>query len=146
MKQFWTIFKFELKGYFKNKIFVGITLFLVIAIGIATFLPNILSVTSNPSEEEEYRENYPVMLVKSEDGDITEFVKNCFSETFADYNVKMTEASADDIKDAILKEEVECAFIVRKTPENSISYEYLVNNLTLYDMNAQTAEETLISV
>lgn len=43
MKQFKTILKFELNGYLKNKVFVGITIFLVMAIAIAMFIPNILS-------------------------------------------------------------------------------------------------------
>ena len=32
MKQFGKIFKFEFNGYLKNKVFVGITIFLVVAI------------------------------------------------------------------------------------------------------------------
>ena len=43
MKQFGKILKFELKGYLKNKIFVGITVFLFIAIAVVMFIPNILS-------------------------------------------------------------------------------------------------------
>lgn len=35
MKQFGTILKFELKGYLKNKVFVGITLFLVIVLKLS---------------------------------------------------------------------------------------------------------------
>ena len=34
MKHFFTIFKFELKGYLRNKAFVGITIFLVVAIAV----------------------------------------------------------------------------------------------------------------
>lgn len=39
MKQFWTILQFELKSYFKNKIFIGVTLFLVALIGIVMLFP-----------------------------------------------------------------------------------------------------------
>ena len=41
MKQFWKILKFELDGYLKNKVFVGITVFLVAAIAVCMFIPNI---------------------------------------------------------------------------------------------------------
>ena len=34
MKQFLKIFKFELKNYFVNKVFVGITLFLAVVIAV----------------------------------------------------------------------------------------------------------------
>ena len=43
MKQFWTIFKFELAGYFKNKIFIGVTVSMVAALVILIFIPNIVS-------------------------------------------------------------------------------------------------------
>ena len=43
MKQFGKIFKFELKYYLKNKIFVGITLFLVILIGLVMFFPRVMT-------------------------------------------------------------------------------------------------------
>ena len=41
MKQFSKILKFELTSYVKNKAFVGITLFLVLAITIVMFFPRI---------------------------------------------------------------------------------------------------------
>lgn len=39
MKQFWTILKFELQSYLKNKIFVGITVLLVGLIAVVMFFP-----------------------------------------------------------------------------------------------------------
>lgn len=138
MKQFWTIFKFELKGYFKNKIFIGITIFLVAVIALATFLPNIISSISVDDEVS----NYPVMLVKSEDSEIKDFVKSCFSETFSKYRIVETTENEDTIREKITSGEAECAFIVYSPTK----YKYLVDNLTLYDMNAQTAEEALLAV
>ena len=65
MKQFGKILKFELKGHLENKIFVGVTIFLVVAIAVAMFLPNILSAfesgTTPPAAD------LPVMLVYAED-------------------------------------------------------------------------------
>lgn len=46
MKQFGKILKFELKGYLKNKVFVGVTIFLVVAIAVAMFIPNINRLSS----------------------------------------------------------------------------------------------------
>ena len=43
MRQFGKIFNFELKYYLKNKVFVGVTLFLVIVIAGVMFLPRIMS-------------------------------------------------------------------------------------------------------
>ena len=41
MKQFGKILKFELKGYMRNKVFVGFTIFLVVAIAIVMFILSI---------------------------------------------------------------------------------------------------------
>ncbi len=41
MKQFGKILKFELKYYFKNKVFVGVTIFLVLLIAVVMFLPGL---------------------------------------------------------------------------------------------------------
>ena len=43
MKQFGKILKFELKGYLKNKVFTGVTIFLVVAIAFSMFIPNIIA-------------------------------------------------------------------------------------------------------
>ncbi len=61
MKQFKTIFKFELGGYFKNKAFVGITLFLVIAIAAVMFFPRVKPLFVSDDGVDESR---PVMLVE----------------------------------------------------------------------------------
>ena len=41
MKQFRTILNFELKNYFKNKVFVGVTIFLVALIAVVMFFPRL---------------------------------------------------------------------------------------------------------
>ena len=47
MKQFSTILKFELRGYLKNKIFVGITVFLALLIAVIMFFPRITEAVSS---------------------------------------------------------------------------------------------------
>ena len=39
MKQFKTVFSFEFKSYLKNKVFVGVTLFIVAVIAVVMFIP-----------------------------------------------------------------------------------------------------------
>ena len=50
MKQFGKILKFELKGYMRNKVFVGITIFLVVAIAVVMFIPNIIAAFESDDE------------------------------------------------------------------------------------------------
>lgn len=41
MKQFWKILKFEMKYYFRNKVFVGVTVFLMLLIAGVMFFPRL---------------------------------------------------------------------------------------------------------
>ena len=141
MKQFGKILKFELKGYLKNKIFVGITVFLFIAIAVVMFIPNIISVFKTDSGENN-RENLPVMLVYAEDTSASELVNYYFAQAFTEYNVVQTRASIDDITSDILSGNAECAFVL----DGASSYTYYVNNLSMYDTNTAVADSVLQDV
>ena len=85
MKQFGKILKFELKGYLKNKIFVGFTLFLIAMIAVVMFLPNIMSTISSDRGDDASADR-PVMLVYVEDAELTSIVNEYFVAAFTDYN------------------------------------------------------------
>ena len=53
MKQFRTILNFELKSYFKNKVFFGITIALVVLIVAVMFFPNIMTFFKSDDGSEE---------------------------------------------------------------------------------------------
>ena len=143
MKQFGKILKFELKGYLKNKIFVGITLFLVIAIAVAMFIPNIISAfSSNNTNPEVNTEWMPVMLICSDDGTLLTIVNQYFTPAFSEYNVIVTNEPIDEIKGKITSGEVDCAFVLH----SEASYTYYVNNRSMYDMNTDIATSVLTEV
>jgi ABC-2 type transport system permease protein len=77
MKQFGKILKFELKGYLRNKAFVGITIFLVVAIAVVMFIPNIISAFKADGEGDIAVDptNLPVMLIQAEDENLAILVK-----------------------------------------------------------------------
>ena len=141
MKQFWKILKFELKGYLKNKVFVGITAFLVLAIAVVMFIPNLIAAMKTEGDDVAPSE-LPVMAVYAEDGELLQLVHTYFTEAFPDYEVKTAEGSVEDLQAQITAGEVECAFVM-----NSVSsYTYYVNNLSMYDTNAALASEVLQEV
>ena len=140
MKQFGKILKFELRGYLKNKIFVGITAFLFVAIAVAMFIPNIISLFK--SDNGDNSENLPIMLVYAEDTDISELANYYFAQAFTEYNVVQTKAGVDYIKSEILSENAECAFVL----SSASSYTYYVNNLSMYDTNTAVADAVLQDV
>ena len=85
MKQFGKIFRFEIKGYLKNKIFVGSTIFLVVVLAVVMFIPNIKSAFQSDSTKEK-----PVMIVYAKDEALSGFVKEYFSAAFTGYNVMVS--------------------------------------------------------
>ena len=141
MKQFGKIFKFELYGYLKNKIFVGITAFLVVAIAIVMFIPNIIALVKGDGEPDTDNEQ-AVMLIYSEDKSLTELLSLYFSEAFTEFSVKTETESVEDLKRKIIDGSAECAFAI--SPD--LSYTYYVNNLSMYDVNTEIANEILSTV
>ena len=140
MKQFGKILKFELKNYLANKVFVGVTIFLVLLIGVVMFFPQLKETFASDSNEEVADEtNLPVMLVVSDDEAIASAVGDAFAANFVDYEVKTEEKNVEDVKDAIIAGEAECAFVL--TGINS--YTYYVNNLSMYDHNTAIADQVM---
>ena len=138
MKQFGKIFKFELKYYLKNKIFVGVTIFLVLAIAAVMCFPRISGLFKS-GDAGDTPADLPVMLVKAEDSAQAEMVRETFAAAFTDYDVQNTDAEIGTIKDTITSGEVECAFVLT----GPTAYTYYVNNLSMYDSNSTVADEVL---
>ena len=142
MKQFGKILKFELKGYLRNKTFVGITIFLVVAIAIVMFIPNIIAAFESDDEGDVTPTDLPTMLVYAEDENLSAIVKEYFGNAFVDYNVKVAEGSVDELKNDIISGNAECAFVMNCAS----SYTYYVNNLSMYDSNTAIADTVLQEV
>lgn len=142
MKQFGKILKFELKGYLRNKMFVGITLFLVVAIAVVMFLPNIMSLIRGDEESAADPESLPVMLIQAEDEALAEMVQQYFAPAFSEYQVKIAEGDVESVKAQVVSGEAECAFVM----QDAASYTYYVNNLSMYDSNTALADSLLQEV
>ena len=141
MKQFGKILKFELKGYLKNKIFVGFTIFLIVLIAVVMFIPNILSAFESDNSTD-VTADLPTMLVYAEDEALASLVKEYFGNAFVGYNVKVAEGSIDKLKEQIVSGNAECAFVM----SSASSYTYYVNNLSMYDSNTAIADSVLQEV
>ena len=142
MKQFGKMLKFELKGYLRNKMFVGITVFLVVAIAVVMFIPNIVAAFESDGEGDITSTDLPTMLVYAEDESLAAIVKEYFGNAFTDYDVKVAEGSVDELKNEIISGNAECAFVMN----SASSYTYYVNNLSMYDSNTAMADTVLQEV
>lgn len=138
MKQFGKILTFELKHFFKNKIFVGVTIFLVAAIAVVMFFPRIIALFETEDTSDSPAE-LSVMLVKADDPAQADMVKQAFAAALAGYDVQITDESNDIIKDKITSGDAECAFVMT----DAVSYTYYVNNLSMYDRNTEIANRVL---
>lgn len=158
MKQFKTILGFELNNYLKNKVFVGVTAFLVAAMAIVMFLPRIIAFFDNniPAEPDisysdgvvgedtvstDEESDMPIMLIKPSSTEDSESLAQAFAASFGGYDVRITEDNVEVIEEKIVSGEAECAFVM----DSPSSYTYYVNNLGIYDMNTSVADEIMRS-
>ena len=138
MKQFGKILKFELKYFFKNKVFIGVTLLIVVVIAVVMSFHHFEAIFESFKTSDK-PENVSIMLVKAENPAQADMVKQAFTEAFADYKVEITRDEDSVIKDKITSEKVECAFVLT----SPTTYTYYVNDLSMYDMNSQIANGVL---
>lgn len=156
MKQFGTILKFELKSYFKNKIFVGVTVFLMLLIAGVMFFPRISAMLEKrDSEIASEQENSAaeiadgqvtdnssgdsVIFVLTDIPEYEDMIHQAFTEAFPDCSVVTAEEDFAWIKEKVAEGLAECAFVIH----DLTSYTYYVDNLSMYDFNTETADEIL---
>ncbi len=137
MKQFGKILKFEFKNYLQNKIFMGITIFLVAVIGIVMFFPRIMSNFDFSGSDTAFQK--PVMLVVDNSDENIEGIEDVFSQAFMDYTIKSANIDEVNLNEEITSGNVECAFVF----DSISSYTYYVNNLSMTDTNTMIADEIL---
>lgn len=137
MKQFSKILKFELTYYMKNKIFIGTTLLLVLVIAAVMCWPMYSGLfqkdeTTDPAD-------LPVMLVASQPGEDAALIENAFRQAFPGYVVRVSDAEDEELREAVISGEAGCAFVL----ESDDAFTYYVNNLSMYDTNAVTAQSAM---
>ena len=137
MKQFGKILKFELTYYLKNKIFIGTTLLLVLVIAAVMCWPMYSGVFQKDDASD--TADLPVMLVASQPGEDTALIGDVFRQAFPGYEVRVSQTDVEPLKEAVLSGEAECAFML----EGDDAFTYYVNNLSMYDANAQTAQSAM---
>lgn len=137
MKQFGKILRFELAYYLKNKVFVGTTVLLALIIAGVMCWP-LYSGFFDKGETVDVS-SLPVMLVQTVSEDQAPLAESVFAEAFPGYSVELFEGDEASLKNAVTSGKAECAF----TLTGSDSFTYYVNNLSMYDSNALTAEEAM---
>lgn len=142
MRQFRTILGFELKNYFKNKVFVGTTVFIVAVLAVVMFLPNLMGFFGSMSGNQGESTEQSVLLVSAPSQEMGDAIVQVLSAAFPDQQVTLTQDSVDQIKAQVSSQEAECAFVF----DSLTSYTYYVFNRSLYDQTTQIANQALVGL
>jgi len=143
IKKFCVVLKYELKEYFSNKAFMGLTLFLAAVGAFVLFLPRFVDlsgftgvkIVGGEQQEESSSGDRARLLYVDKAGVVRE---ELLREFFPDAD---WEAAADEaaLQAAVEAQEAEAGFVVTAPTE----YTYYVYNRSMTDTNASVFEEAL---
>lgn len=139
MKQFWTVFRFELNNYLKNKAFLITTILLVVGVGAALSVPAIQAAGSKGNQPGETKKTV-VALVAENGGDASASAA-FFAAAMPGTEFKTTNESEDAIKAKVDSGDYDSAVLLK----GPLSYIHIVKNTGLYDDFSGTFNAVLLA-
>lgn len=137
MKQFWNIFKFEFASYLKNKMFVGVTLFLIIAVGVVLSIPRVTSLI-RPKGSPQTAQVKSILLSDSVSANPNAFAAKL--EAAADAQITLTDQSVAEMTALVNKGEYDSAVQV----DSPTKYTYIVKNVGMYDETEDIVDRVML--
>ena len=132
MKQLFTVFKFELNNYFKNKIFIGITIALVIVIAGVLSFPRVMEMfdkdDTNTDESSSNVERSIIALQDNSGSDINKTLE-FFASSMPNYEFISVNEDIESIKESIIYGVYSRAIVI----ESPLKYKYVVDNISMTD-------------
>ncbi|MDN6195437.1 MAG: ABC transporter permease [Atopostipes suicloacalis] len=137
MKQFKTVFKFELAGLIKNKALLITTGVMMVIALLITSIPSLIGFFAGDEEEtnmeeteqvEEYEENFQLVYANED-----------LERMMADILGEESYASEDELKDAVKNEEIENGYIVEAIDQ----YKYIAYDRSIDSFEQQEFESQL---
>ncbi len=141
MKQFKTIFSFEYLSYFRNKVLIGLTLFIVIGMGILLFSPRITHEEKGVDIDNMITYSQKIAL-KSECDVDAEAVANKLVDELGEIVVEITDKDEETLKADIENGEYDSAVIITAP----LKYIYLVENIGLTDITTGSVNNAVTDV
>jgi len=137
MRQFRTILGFELQNYFKNKVFVSVTIIIMLAVAGVMFYPRVASFFTQGNEAG--RGDRSIMLVATDSSELpTSTTEAVFRRSFPHYQIKVTTDRIEQVKEQVKSGKAKYALVLSDT-----SYTYYVNGLVMADSNVATANSAV---
>lgn len=147
MKQFFTVFKFELMGHLKNKVLIGLTIAIVVVFAVMLSYPRLTAYLDKssielPSFSDE--EDISKVALKNNSEIPDEVLLGAFEGTFSDgYELSAVDGVSDkEIEAKVKSGDYDTAFII----ESTRSYRYIVNTVGMYDVESAKASQLLLTL
>ena len=135
MKQFWTVLKFELGNYFKNRGFVTATVLIAVIVAAVIIVPTMFMGGTETAKTEETGEA-AVLAVADENGIITD--REQFAALMPGCSLEFMD-SAEAVEEAVESEEAEGGFLIT----GASSYTYVLQNRTMFEDKQALFEQAL---
>ncbi len=148
MGQFGTIFRFELMSYLKNKIFLSITLVIVVLIACVLSFPRLQEMISggddNAVVEEDgtLSDDVSIFMIIDETAASEEnraFTQMLFQTIMVDMNIVMMDGDLESLQEEVKNENCNSALVIHSATE----YTYITNDVTMYDNTEYMVQEVL---
>ena len=110
MSRFRTVFGFELSSYLKNKVIIGVTIFLVLASAIMLSFPRFTQGGGSGTDTGASADR-PVMLIIAGGEEETARMREVFAGAFPGYDVREAGVTAEEAQEQIRSGEAGCAFV-----------------------------------
>lgn len=141
MKQFLSILRFEYSGYIKNKVFMGITISIVLILAILLSLPRLTALfESDDSSEPTSSSSGELILIRDETG-AGDMSLSYLSPIFPEDTLELTDMTQEQLQDCVSSGECGRAIIIT----SDLSYTYIVDSLGIYDSTQLAIGEALAS-
>ncbi len=138
MKQFKTIFSFEFLGYIKNKMFIGLTLVVVLVMGIVLFYPSLNGGKSVDMGNIGVKFAQNIALKSNTDYDLDK-LSSYITQSIEGAKVTLSDKNDEELKAAVSEGEYDIAVIIT----SPLSYRYIVDTAGLTDMTTEVIDEAL---
>ena len=142
MKQFFNIFKFEFLSYLKNKVFVGITLVIVLLAGGILSYPRITDMMADNSGVEINTSERDIVLLSNLSDIDEETALSIFNEALNDNKIELTNKSLEELKAAVDNGECSSAIIINSDSK----YTYIVKNAGMFDFTGGIINDVMINL
>lgn len=142
MKQFPTIYAFELTQYLKNRLFQTITIIAVLGIAIFLFFPRFLGSDEDTADIQVggYTVDAQAVLISGTEDSGYESISTYLAQVFAPWEITTAPYDEASIRSAVTAGDVDFA-LVFSSPS---AYTYYVNDLGMYDFNGDMIDSVLL--